>query len=84
MEGHQIVHASSCQLILRPIESMSEEEKKQYHLKGIYGCDSEDEQEVRQKCLADMFEYLVSIGICINPDWKEKGWVVYSNELEEK
>jgi hypothetical protein len=31
-----------------------------------------------------VIEYLISIGICINEEWHEKGWVKYPSELKSK
>jgi len=75
-QRHHYLGLDKCKLILRPFESMTEEEMTKYSLMGVYACDSKDEMKVRQQCISKGFEYLISIGIDVF-DFKSRGWAVY-------
>lgn len=65
-----------CKLILRPLEDMTEEERKK-----IFRLDGHRENIPRNYMNAEQLEYLISIGIDIF-NLKERGWAVYERDIK--
>ena len=68
-----------CKLILRPFESMTDEEMSRFNSYYKMEVDTKNHYKLTPKSIG----YLISIGIDVF-NLKERGWAVYESDLEER